>query len=141
MYNVGMRFEVPQFIEIEDKIFGPFTWRQFLYLGGGVGMAVAMFFTLPFIIFAIFGIPLALLAAALAFYPVNNRPFSYFLEAFLNYITGPKFYTWHKQQETVYREAPKMGAVPPNTAAVRTSGKNISSLARKLELQAIQKEQ
>lgn len=73
-----MRFEVPQFIEIEDKIFGPLTWRQFLYLGGGIGAAVVMFLVLPFIFFVIFGIPLALLSAALSFYPVNSRPFSYF---------------------------------------------------------------
>ena len=71
-----MRFEVPQFIEIEDKIFGPLTWRQFLYLGGGVGMSVVMFFTLPFLAFVIFGLPLAILSGALAFYPINNRPFS-----------------------------------------------------------------
>jgi len=32
-----MRFEVPQFIEVEDKIFGPFTWKQFIYLMGGEG--------------------------------------------------------------------------------------------------------
>ncbi|NCT02072.1 PrgI family protein, partial [Candidatus Parcubacteria bacterium] len=38
-----MRFEVPQFIEVEDKIFGPLTWRQFLYLSGGLGMAVVIF--------------------------------------------------------------------------------------------------
>ena len=77
MYNVRMQFEVPQFIEIEDKIFGPFTWRQFLYLGGGVGMGVVLFLTTPFIVFLIIGLPLAVLAGALSFYPVNNRPFSF----------------------------------------------------------------
>ena len=45
-YNVCMRFEVPQFIEIEDKIFGPFTWKQFVYLAGGVGLAAVIFFSL-----------------------------------------------------------------------------------------------
>ena len=85
-----MRFEVPQFIEIEDKIFGPLTWRQFLYLGGGVGMGTVLFFTTPFIIFLIFGLPLASLAGALAFYPVNNRPFSFFLEAIIGYLKRQK---------------------------------------------------
>ncbi len=33
-----MRFEVPQFIDVEDKIFGPFTFKQFLYLAGGAGL-------------------------------------------------------------------------------------------------------
>ena len=49
-YNVCMRFEVPQFIEIEDKIFGPFTWKQFVYLGGGIGLAAVIFFTMPFLL-------------------------------------------------------------------------------------------
>ena len=32
-----MQFQVPQFIEIEDKIIGPFTGRQFAFLLGGFG--------------------------------------------------------------------------------------------------------
>ena len=138
-----MRFEVPQFIEIEDKIFGPLTWRQFLYLGGGLGMAVVIFLTLPFILFAIFGIPLALLAGALSFYPINNRPFSFFLEAIINYMTGDRLYLWRSKEEAVYKITSK---TPHDTApaipVVRTKKTNdISSLARKLELQAIQKQQ
>ena len=46
-----MRFEVPQFIEIEDKIFGPLTWKQFIYLAGGAGFGVIAFFLLPFVLF------------------------------------------------------------------------------------------
>lgn len=139
-----MRFEVPQFIEIEDKIFGPLTWRQFLYLGGGLGMAVVMFFMLPFIFFVIFGIPLALLAGALSFYPVNNRPFSYFLEAFVGFTFGPKLYLWRKKDDFIYEGVSSdknYGGGANTTPIVRSTGKNISSLARKLELQAIQKEQ
>ncbi|TSC80302.1 MAG: hypothetical protein G01um101429_152 [Parcubacteria group bacterium Gr01-1014_29] len=31
------QFQVPQFIEVEDKIFGPLTTKQFFYLLGGGG--------------------------------------------------------------------------------------------------------
>lgn len=136
-----MQFEVPQFIEVEDKIFGPLTWRQFVYLAGGIGMAVAMFFFLPFILFAFFGIPLAILAAALAFYPVNNRPFSYFLEGVVNFLFRPKRYLWRKEQSFVYHDGEEQ-AYQSNTGvpvSVRKSGTDISSMARKLELDAIQK--
>lgn len=138
-----MRFEVPQFIEIEDKIFGPLTWRQFLYLGGGLGMAVVMFLMLPLIIFAIFGIPLALLAGALAFYPINSRPFSYFLESFVNYITKDKLYLWRKKEEATYKvtEANKPTSNHGTELVRAKKTSDISSLARKLELQAIQKQQ
>ena len=138
-----MRFEVPQFIEIEDKIFGPFTWRQFLYLGGGVGMAVVMFFTMPFIIFVILGVPLAILAAALSFYPVNNRPFSYFLEAIFGYAKSQRLYLWQQKSNRIYKNEKDEVSGQPLYAAPPTlkskPQKDISSLARKLELQALQK--
>ncbi|MCA9359779.1 PrgI family protein [Candidatus Kaiserbacteria bacterium] len=144
-----MRFEVPQFIEVEDKIFGPLTWRQFLYVGGGVGMAVVMFFTLPFIFFLILGLPLGLLSAALAFYPVNNRPFSFFLEAIINYTKGQRLYLWKQSADVVYKRNPATQtdsyraspySTPMSANLNRSKPKqNISSLARKLELQALQK--
>jgi len=136
-----MQFEVPQFIEIEDKIFGPLTWRQFLYLGGGIGMAVAIFVTSK-ILFVFFGIPLALLAGALAFYPVNNRPFSFFLEAIVNYLKGQRLYLWRKKADVVHTSfaptstSPKYTTPQPNLPRPK---KDIASLSRKLELQALQK--
>ncbi|HEY0964406.1 MAG TPA: PrgI family protein [Candidatus Paceibacterota bacterium] len=141
-----MQFEVPQFIEVEDKIFGPLTWRQFLYLGGGLGMAVVIFLVLPFIFFVIFGIPLALLAGALAFYPVNNRPFSFFLEAIVNYFSGQRLYLWRRREDIVYKNTERTPYAPAPTAPTPTvtatpPSKNIASLARRLELQAIQKQQ
>ena len=135
-----MRFEVPQFIEIEDKIFGPLTWRQSLYLGGGVGMAVVLFLRLPFVLFIVTGIPLALLAGALAFYPVNSRPFSYFLESIINYFSGKRLYLWRKE-EMLYKVPDEKAAASelfePQVRTKRTG--DLSSLARRLELQAIEK--
>ena len=132
-----MRFEVPQFIEIEDKIFGPLTWRQFLFLGGGIGMAVVMFLTLPFILFAIFGIPLAVLAGALSFYPVNNRPFSFFLEAILSYLTSQRLYLWRQKKDIVHRSS--VSSTSTQSSGTKIPKNDITSLARKLELQALQK--
>ncbi len=139
-----MRFEVPQFIEIEDKIFGPLTWRQFLYLGGGLGMAVVMFLTMPFILFVIFGIPLAALAGALAFYPINNRPFSYFLEAIFGYFSKQRVFFWRQRSDVIYKGNVDKTSVKPNITEVKTKrkpGRNIASLARELELQALQKKE
>jgi len=136
-----MRFEVPQFIEIEDRIFGPFTWRQFLYLGGGVGMGVVLFLTTPFFVFIITGLPLAGIALALAFFPINNRPFSYFLEAIFNYLSRHKFYRWGRSGAVVYREKERVEALITSPAIKRPQGTSINTLARKLEVQALQKKQ
>lgn len=136
-----MRFEVPQFIEIEDKIFGPFTWKQFVYLMGGVGIGVVLFLTTSFIVFVLIGLPIAGVAVLLAFYPVNNRPFSVFLEAALQYFSTARLYLWRKKTSTVYNNdasAEIFGNEP--TYMPPTSGKNLNSLSRKLELQALQKQ-
>ncbi len=137
-----MQFEVPQFIEIEDKIFGPFTWRQFLYLGGGAGMAVVLFLTAPFIVFILIGLPLGILAGALSFYPINNRPFSYFIEAIYNYFRRHRLYLWQQQREIIHKQSflptttiRNPGYIP----AASSPKKDITSLARRLELQALQK--
>ena len=36
-----MRFQLPQFIETETKLVGPFTLKQFIYLAGGASVAIA----------------------------------------------------------------------------------------------------
>jgi hypothetical protein len=132
-----MRFEVPQFIEVEDKIVGPLTWRQFIYLAGGIGILVVFYFLLPFILFAILGLPLAALAGFLAFHRVNNRPFSVFLESFFNYMRRGKLYLWrkeHTQVITSYRESGDSKASP-----IEGGQKRLATLAQKLEFYSLEK--
>ena len=140
LYTVAMRFEVPQFIEIEDKIFGPFTWKQFIYLVGGVGFGVVAFITLPLFFFALLGIPAAVLGALLAFYPVNNRPFSNFLEAFFSYYKSDRLYYWRKKDLPIYKQAELTSTGEQVVSAPEANSSGINSLARKLELEAIQKD-
>ncbi|MEX0912922.1 MAG: PrgI family protein, partial [Candidatus Paceibacterota bacterium] len=133
-----MRFEVPQFIEIEDKIFGPLTWKQFVYVAGGGGLTAVLFFFTPFIIFIILGIPVAAFTFLLSFYPVNNRPFASFLESATRYFKGTKLYLWRKNDGGVYGE----NTDTPSTPAYMppSSSDRVTSLARRLEMKAIQKE-
>lgn len=92
-----MRFQVPQFIDVEDKIFGPLTIKQFVYIAGGA--SVCLIFVILFGTF--FGLvlasPIMLLAAALAFYKINNRPFINILESAFHYTTKDKLYIWQKR--------------------------------------------
>lgn len=140
-----MRFEVPQFIEIEDKIFGPFTWKQFVYLLGGGGIAVVLFITTPFIIFVLLGLPIGGLAVLLAFYPVNNRPFSVYLESMLRFMGGNKLYLWRKKTTVVYDDAPDAvindqasAALAQNMHVPTVTKSRLSNLAHDLELNAIE---
>ena len=102
-----MRHKVPQFIDIEDKIFGPLSFRQAIYIAGSVGGGFAIFVglekfvpILPTIVrFSLAVFPLAL-GGALAFLKVNKRPFVHFLESFFIYTFKPKRYVWKKKEKT-----------------------------------------
>jgi len=96
-----MRFQVPQFIEIEDKIFGPLTFKQFIYLAGGAGICVTLFFYIPKFIAFLIALPVALFSLALAFYKINNKPFINIVEAFFKYSLGNKLYTWKREPKQI----------------------------------------
>ncbi len=129
-----MRFEVPQFIEVEDKIVGPLTWKQFVYLAGGTGILVVLYLSLQFIFFVIFGLPIGMLAVSLAFHRVNNRPFSIFLESFVNYFRKTKLYLWRKNEMQTIIEKVEPQAQVYSNAPYDVNKKSITSLSRKLEL-------
>ncbi len=144
MYNEVMRFEVPQFIEIEDKIFGPLTWRQFVYLAGGAAVVVVTFLALPLFIFLLTGVPIAILAFFLAFHKINNRPFVFFLESAINYFFGNKLYLWRRRHKDVVHAqtdtpvSPKTQEVPTQTHLPKPDSSSISSLSRKLEIDSLE---
>lgn len=92
-----MKYQVPQFIDVEDKIFGPLTFKQFVYLAGGAGLAFALYSVLPLFVAIILIVPVALLAVALAFYKVNNKPFIFVLGSAIKYLAGTKLYIWKKR--------------------------------------------
>lgn len=94
-----MRFQVPQFIEVEDKIFGPLTFKQFVYLAGGGGVCLVLFMFLPKFLAIIISVPVAVFSIALAFYKVNDKPFINMVEAFFKYFLTNKLYIWKKEEK------------------------------------------
>jgi hypothetical protein len=106
-----MEYQVPQFIEVEDKIFGPLTLKQFIFVAGGTGLCAILVLYLHIIGF-ILAIPVALFALALAFYKVNSKSFTEMLEAGFNYYVGGRLYLWKKD------EAPKATPAPAAPATV-----------------------
>ena len=70
-----MQFQVPQFIDIEDKIFGPLTAKQFFYLAGGGALIFIMYVFLQFWLVILLGVPVAALSLSLAFLKINGVDF------------------------------------------------------------------
>lgn len=114
VYFSVMRYQVPQFIEVEDKIFGPFTFKQFIYLAGGAGVCFVLYQFLPLYISVFLIIPVAGLALALAFYKVNNQPFVRMIEYAFYYLLSNKLYLWKKE---TLRDVKAQGAQPEKAQA------------------------
>ncbi|MBP6060415.1 MAG: PrgI family protein [Candidatus Pacebacteria bacterium] len=91
-----MQFKVPQFLDIEDKIFGSFTFREFVYLAGGSGLCFVVYRLLGLFWGGIPILGVAGFSLALAFYKPNNKPFINMLEAGTKYLVQDKLYIWKK---------------------------------------------
>jgi hypothetical protein len=98
-----MQFQVPQFIEVEDKIFGPLTFKQFVFVLGGIGFAYLFWRVLPLFIAAPLIAAAGGLAAALAFFQFNGRPFILALENGFYFLVRSKLYLWNN---TARKRAP-----------------------------------
>jgi hypothetical protein len=133
-----MQFHIPQFIDIEDKIFGPFTFKQFVYLLGGAGTLFITWTLFGQVLGIMIGGPIAGVALLLAFKSVNGRPFSVVLEAGAKYFMGNKLYLWKKEeelegnmQETVFRSTEE---TEPGSALPRISGGKLSDISWNLDI-------
>ena len=95
-----MQFQIPQFIEEEDKLFGPLTFKQFIYVAGGAGAIFIIYTLIPWrwLAFLII-VPVGTLSGFLAFKPVNNRPFEIMLESAFRFISREKLYLWRREQK------------------------------------------
>lgn len=93
-----MQFKVPQFLDIEDKIFGPFTFSQFAYLAGGAGISYFLYKLLGFWLGAIPIMIIVGLSLALTFYKPNERPFVDMLESAFTYLANSKLYIWQREK-------------------------------------------
>ncbi len=91
-----MQFKVPQFIDIEDKIIGPLTLKQFLYLLAGIGIIAISWFYFKLGLFIVISVPIAVLSLALAFYKVNGRPLINVFGSLIKYLSKPRLYLWKK---------------------------------------------
>jgi len=90
------QFVVPQFIDVEDKIFGPVTTRQFIILLVG-GLLVFISFKLADM--ALFIFLLSLIGGSslvLAFVKINGQLFHFFLLNIIQTLKRPSLRIWDK---------------------------------------------
>ena len=103
-----MNFQVPQFIETEDKIVGPLTLRQFLYIASGAGLSFILFFFLNTGLWIFFTFFIAMIAVSFAFIRVNGRPLSVAFLYATKYYWKPRKYLWQRETKILKAAAPKL---------------------------------
>lgn len=105
------QYKVPQDVEADDKLLGPFSFRQFVYLliaGGLIALMVGLFQLFPLL--AIIPLIPALFFIVLALPLKKDQPMETYLAALLSYYLKPHTRTWTPGQKdsTIQIIAPKI---------------------------------
>ncbi len=110
-----MQFVVPQFIEVEAKIIGPISARQFIEILVTLGLCFGWYKLFSMYVF----IPLIFLTCTiggtLAFAKVNSQPMHYFLLNVIQTMKRPRLKVWYRTRYEVQEikvEEEKVVAVP-----------------------------
>lgn len=100
---MAQQFQVPQFIEHEGKLIGPFTLKQSALLGGSGALLFVLWFMLEKWLFFLTAFPIILAFMLVGFMKVNGRPLIDFVGAFFSFFISPQLYIWQKQRERMMR--------------------------------------
>ena len=132
-----MQFKVPQFLDIEDKLFGPFTFKQFTYLTGGAGICFVLYKAVGFLWGILPILVIAGFSLALAFYRPNNKPFINMVESMIKYLMQGKLYVWKKEKVLVGGNDREVKVADPSVATyqeARLTGNKLKDLAWSLDV-------
>ncbi len=132
-----MRFQVPQFTEVEDKIFGPLTLKQFIYLAGGGGISFLFYVIFPLWLTMILATPIVVFVLALSFYKVNNQSFVKVVENAIHYNSSTRLYLWKKKSHKEITAKTKGLSNKPSTGNVyapKLTNSKLKDLAWSLDI-------
>jgi hypothetical protein len=123
-----MQFQVPQFLDVEDKVIGPLTIKQFLYVAGGVGAGYICWRYVPYLGWVL-GATMIGFGITLAFYKFNSKPFIFVLEAGFNYIRANRLYVWRRREKQAEKDLDLNNYKPVKHASGLLANKTSSKLS------------
>lgn len=100
-----MQFQVPQYIDVEDRIVGPLTLKQFFYIATGFLTIFITFFVLTTWLWLITSVIVGTASLSFALVKYNGRPLMTVTVAGLRYYMGGRTYTWQKS-DGIKKQAP-----------------------------------
>jgi hypothetical protein len=101
-----MIFNVPQYIDIEDKIVGPFTWKQLGWFALLGVILMILWKILEFSFFIISGIPITIIILAFALYKPYGLTLSKMVYFTTLYLFNSKLYTWQRSTRIQRKKKP-----------------------------------
>lgn len=128
------RYQVPQFIEFESKVIGPFSIRQFSYMLGGIGGSYLIYVVLGTFPGIFLIVPLLALSFSLAFVIWNGRKFIDVCASAFSYMFKSKLYIWKKIDKEVTAEEYKKTSVADSFVAPSLSQSKLKDLAWSLDV-------
>ena len=93
-------YKVPQDVEAEDKLLGPFTFRQFIYLlisAAGIAIIFGLFQIFPLL--AIIPIPFTFFFLILALPLKKDQPMEVYLASIASFYLKPNTRRWTPGQK------------------------------------------
>src|SRR5258708_16415073 len=97
-----MQYAVPQFTEVEDKLIGPLTLKQFLIILATGGIVMFFYSLLKLsIFFYFFAIPTSLLGLGLTFGKFNGRPLFSYIGVFVAFTSRPQVRIFKREDVSV----------------------------------------
>ena len=127
------QYKVPQDVEADDKLLGPFNFRQFIYLlivAALIALAWALGQIFP--LFAILPIPPALFLLVLALPLRKDQPMETYIAALISFYTKPNRRLWNpgQRESTIEITAPKVvEKVLTKDISEEEAGRRLSFLA------------
>lgn len=116
-----MKFVVPQFIDIEPKIIGPITPRQFIILVVTGGLIFVAYKIFDFALFVLVAVLLFGIGGTLAFLKVNGAPVYYFLLNLIQVKKRANIRIWKKEKLVIKEAKLKERKKPPLVEKPRPS--------------------
>jgi hypothetical protein len=123
------QFTVPQFIDVEDKIMGPITVRQFIIMLSGfvfIGLGYKFF---DFSLFLFNGILIFGVSGIFAFLKINGMPFHYFVLNFIQTLKKPSLRVWNNRLNLEYETEEQETKIAPETSLQKPKLVTTSRLA------------
>jgi hypothetical protein len=128
-----MLFNVPQFIDIEDKIVGPLTGKQLGWLALGAVVVMVLWFFLNTVAFYGSAVVVALMFGALAFYKPYNQTLLAFIMSSVYFMTRPRMYIWKRLPEAIKPIAKRGRKDERPHEKKKLSGEKIGDISRMLD--------